>query len=62
MLDLYKDFVVDHFDQKPPPYSSSYRADHSSVDATPPAEEDVIGGETVAKLLLKVKLWWVEFH
>ena len=53
-MDLYKDFVVEHFDQKPPPYTSSYGADHSSVDATPPTEDDVISGETVAKLLSKV--------
>ena len=57
---MYSDFIVEKFDQKPlnnspkpPPYSSCYTS--SSVDSTPLPEDDVITGETVAKLLAKVQ-------
>ena len=49
---MYEDFVVEKFDQKPPPYSASYA---TPTDPTPsPEKEDVITGEKVAKLLAKV--------
>ena len=52
LLKMYEDFVVEKFDQKPPPYSASYA---TPTDPTPsPEEEDVITGEKVAKLLAKV--------
>ena len=55
-MELYSDFVVERFDQKPPPYSASYSTTHSSpVDSASPAADDVITGEKIAKLLSKVK-------
>lgn len=59
-MELYKDFTVEHFDTKPPPYTTTYAVDHSSVDSTPSVEDDVITGETVAKLLSKVRFVLVD--
>ena len=53
LVELYHDFVVEKFDHKPPPYSSSYHT--SSVDSTPLPDDDIISGATIAKLLSKVE-------
>ena len=50
---MYSDFIVEKFDQKAPPYSATNQM--SSGDSTPLPEDDVITGETVAKLLAKVQ-------
>ena len=53
LLELYSDFVVEKFEQKPPPYSASYA---TPTDPTPsPEDSDVITGEKIAKLLAKVR-------
>ena len=53
LLEMYGDFIVEKFDQKPPPYSASHA---TPTDSTPsPEEDDIITGETVAKLLAKVR-------
>ena len=50
---MYGDFVVEKFEQKPPPYSASYS---TPTDPAPsPEDDDVITGEKVAKLLAKVR-------
>lgn len=50
---MYGDFVVEKFDQKPPPYSATYA---TPTEPTPQHDDDddVITGEKVAKLLAKV--------
>ena len=53
LVELYSDFVVEKFDHKPPPYSSSYHTT-SSVDSAPLPDDDIISGATIAKLLSKV--------
>ena len=53
LLELYGDFVVEKFEQKPPLYSASYA---TPTDPTPsPDDSDVITGEKIAKLLAKVR-------
>ena len=53
-MELYRDFVVEKFDDKPPPYSSSYNT--SFVDSNPLSDHDIISGATIAKLLSKVEI------
>jgi hypothetical protein len=53
LLEIYGDFLVEKFEQKPPPYSASYA---TPADPTPsPEDDDIITGEKVAKLLAKVR-------
>ena len=51
---MYSSFLVEKFDQNTATYSSTTQS--SSIDdSTPLPEDDVITGETVAKLLAKVQ-------
>lgn len=50
---MYGDFVVEKFEQKPPPYSASYATPTDSIPS--PEDDDVVTGEKVAKLLAKVR-------
>ena len=54
LLELYGDFVVEKFEQKPPPYSDSY-ATPTDPAPSPEDDDDFITGEKVAKLLVKVR-------
>ena len=54
LLEMYGDFVVEKFDQKPPPYSTATYA--TPTDPAPSPDDDVITGEKVAKLLAKVRM------
>ena len=53
LLEMYGDFIVEKFDQKPPPYSATSYA--TPTDPTPSSDDDIITGEDIAKLLAKVR-------